>query len=610
MVGILSIFFWATSRPDVIIFKGVEGPSAPTPPVENPPDEWRKFEAGGTSRLAMLLTDTTSSWLGVAHGLSTIGIPFRITRDAREALRHDVVLVYPRISGRLLSPEALRALAAFPERGGTLIGVNVEGGGMASVFGFDEAVLSRQRRELVFDPDHPLAAAFTHERERRVPFSNPERGTLAAGSLGYTGAASPLAAYDDGTAAITSRRVGAGRAFAFGVDPGFLALRAYGNREEGLSRSYVNEYEPAFDVLLRTLLGIYETGQPDAVTLHTVPDGRRLTALITHDVDYEESLPNAEIFAQYEASVGVPATYFIQTKYVRDWNDEAFLDEDGVTVLRTLSELGMEIASHSVAHSLQFAELPTGSGAETYPTYQPFVRDESTTEGATVLGELRVSRFLLETLVPGVRVVSFRPGHLRNPYSLPAALERTGYRFSSSVTAGNALTHLPFRLTEGRGTEAAVPVFEFPVTIEDEREPALASRFDEAVALADQLGRYGGLFVVLIHTDETEAKLDFERKLVEALEADAWFGTLQEFGSFWAARDQVEVDVRAAGGGIEVVLNAPQPIEGLTLRLPKGFQAVSTDPAGLIRTSEPAMAVLGQFVGRMAIQLQEEGSAS
>jgi len=43
-------------------------------------------------------------------------------------------------------------------------------------------------------------------------------------------------------------------------------------------------------------------------------------------------------------------------------------------------------------------------------------------------------------------VVSFRPGHLSYPFALPQALQATGFAFSSSVTAGNALSHLPFRL--------------------------------------------------------------------------------------------------------------------------------------------------------------------
>ena len=149
VVGTVVVAVALIRPPSIILFEGVEGPSGLTPLAVSPPADWRSFAAGGTSRLAVLLTDTTSSWLGVAHGLKTIGVPFRITLDYEDALRHDVVLVYPRISGRLLSPDALRALAEFPERGGTLIGVNVEGGGLASVFGFAEAVPSRERRELV-----------------------------------------------------------------------------------------------------------------------------------------------------------------------------------------------------------------------------------------------------------------------------------------------------------------------------------------------------------------------------------------------------------------------------------------------------------------------------
>ncbi len=80
--------------------------------------------------MAIILTDPNSSWLGLAHGLKSIGIPFRITRDVQEALAHKVVLVYPMISGKVLRPEALQALAEYPKTGGTLIGVQGVGGGL------------------------------------------------------------------------------------------------------------------------------------------------------------------------------------------------------------------------------------------------------------------------------------------------------------------------------------------------------------------------------------------------------------------------------------------------------------------------------------------------
>jgi hypothetical protein len=118
--------------------------------------------------LAILLTDPDSSWLGLVHGLKSIGIPFRITRDVHEALAHQVVLVYPTISGKVPTPDALQALAEFPQRGGTLIGVQVLGGELNQVFGFREAVASRQRYDLQLTSTDPLLAELTDPSERQL----------------------------------------------------------------------------------------------------------------------------------------------------------------------------------------------------------------------------------------------------------------------------------------------------------------------------------------------------------------------------------------------------------------------------------------------------------
>src|SRR3990167_9349358 len=79
-------------------FPGVSGPDHATVVPPRVPTAWTTYGEGSKSRLAILLTDPDSSWLGLAHGLKSIGVPFRITRDVREALTHQVVLVYPMIS--------------------------------------------------------------------------------------------------------------------------------------------------------------------------------------------------------------------------------------------------------------------------------------------------------------------------------------------------------------------------------------------------------------------------------------------------------------------------------------------------------------------------------
>lgn len=594
----------STSDSAAFVFATVSGPAAATEIPSPTPAAWQSFDRGEPSRLAVLLTDTDSSWLSLAHGLRTMGIPFRLTRDVKEALRHRVVMVYPTMSGRVLDAEAYAALSRFPEDGGTLIGVNVEGDALGKVFGFTTTAPSRTRSTIRFDTAHPLSAEFSDAREQTIPFSNPRQGAAAFGSLAYLGAAAPVAVYDDGNAAITERRTATGKAIAIGIDPGFFFAIGYNNREEGVARDYANGFEPAIDVLLRLIANIYRSGEPNAVTLHTVPQGKPLAVLMTHDVDYTQSLANALAYARVEAEAGVPASYFVQTKYVRDWNDAVFFNDNGIALLKKLAAHDVEIGSHSVAHSMLFHQLPLGSGRERYPDYRPFVRSAARTDGATILGELRVSRFLLEHFLADDSVVSFRPGHLRNPYAAPQAMQAVGYRYSSSATANNSLTHPPFRLTHDRAGNAEVDVFEFPVTIEDEAAPRLLDRLPQAVALAGQLARYGGTLVVLIHPDITGHKLEFEKRFIAAVADRAWFGSMRTFGDFWAARDAVEVDIGSADGLPLLQLRSDRPAPGLTLVLPPGHRAEAVTPASGAWRQTGAQLVIDLPAGETVVRLR------
>jgi len=552
------------------VFPGVQGPTDVTtiPPAH--PTAWHQYATGARSRLAILLTDPSSAWLGLAHGLKTIGVPFVITEDFAEALTHRVVLVYPEISGRRLSPEALRALAAFPRTGGTLIGSQVLGGGLQALFGFHEAVGSQRRFEVRFRENVPLSASFTDPRERTLRLGNPKTNPDAFGSYGYTQSADPLAVYEDGTAAVTHKSHGKGQAYAIGIDLGFLFSTGYNNRGEEMTWSYDNRFDPSLDVWLRLLKAIYTAGEARAVTIGTVPFGKSLSVMMTHDVDFSQSMANAVTYAEYEQSQGVTGTYFIQTKYIRDYNDEIFFDPQGVAHLHALVSLGMEIGSHTVARSKRFSTFPMGTGAEQYPSYTPFVKERTVAYNGTLLGELRVSKFLLEQF-SGQTVLSFRPGELSNPVALPQALQATRYRYSSSTTANNSLTHWPYQLNYDRFNEMETSVFEFPITVEDEEFPKLGDRVPEAIELARQIGRYGGECVVLIHPNVLDHKLQFEKRFVEAVKPWAWFGSLSQFGQWWAARNEVAVDVTAASGQLVLTLQVPTPMVGLTVEVPGGW---------------------------------------
>lgn len=529
-----------------------------------------------SSRLAVLITDVESDWLGLAHGLRTIGVPFLLTQDYKQALAHNVVLVYPTISGKVLSKEALQALASFPQEGGTLIGFEILGGGVNEVFGIAGSEASRTFRELRIKDGEASAFALSHAEDRKIPLAGKSSSTAAYALLPTTGKV--VAEYDDGRAAIVRHDAGKGHAVAIGLDIGAYLAKAYNGRQE-FDNPYVNAYAPAADTLLRILRSLYQAFEPLAVTLDTVPDGRAASLIITHDVDYTKSIQNAIRYAKYEKANDIKATYFIQTKYVRDWNDDIFFDEHGAAHTRTLASLGMEIASHSVSHSRVFSKFPLGDGKERYPEYVPFVKDKYATKDGTILGELRVSRFLLESVVPGQPVVSFRPGHLQYPFALPQALEATGYRFSSTVTSGIANSHLPFKLNYSREGQAETGIFEFPITIEDELERPMTARLPAAIAILDKLRNYGGMCVVLIHPDVFDDKLAFLEALVpKAKEMGAWTGTLAEFGHWWAARDTVNVDVVREGKQVVLKTSAQNEFNKIAFLVPSTWRLDASSP--------------------------------
>ena len=560
------------------VFPGLEGPGTVTPLPVITPTSSKKYSEGSTSRLAIYLTDENSNWLGLAHGLKSIGVPFLITTDHEKALQHDVVLVYPMISGRLLSPEKLTALADYPRQGGTLMAVNVLGGGLSPIFGFEDVIETKDHHRLNFSSEHPLTADFKTLYQHSIKVGSKTDSRANPGLNSYVNPENPpIASYEDGSAAITFKAHGEGRAYAIGIDLGQIMLKGYNFREEDIAEYYVNNYQPSLDALLRFIVKVYQEGEEDAVILGTVPDGKSLSVMLTHDVDYTKSLKNALTYAEFEAEQGIRATYFVQTKYIRDYNDGSFDDDQGAEYLRQLDALGADLQSHSVSHSLQFHEFDMGTGEERYPDYVPYVYSSNKTRNASLLGELRVSKFLLENFSEGGEVTAFRPGYLRNPPQLPQALEAAGYRYSSTATANKSLTHLPFQLNAGRGFEAETQIFDFPVTIEDEKLPKMGERVDEAIILANILKEYGGIFVVLNHPDILGHKLFFEKAFIAHVKPFAWIGPLPEFGAWWAARNDIEIDVTSEG--VRKILNvkARSPIKGMSLTLPQGYVPVDTD---------------------------------
>ena len=575
----------ATSQavePNELAFPGLRGPAQATPvpavPQRTPLSD---YSDGSADALGLFVLDESSSWLGLVHGLKSVGLPVRVVTSIEQALQHDVLMLYPMLTGSNAPPDTLRQLAEHVRSGKTLIAFSVIGGGMPALFGFEATEEHRGRRAIQFT-ETDLVESFIFEPEesmiRLSPLSSAITSTDASmPGVSYTAARrQPIAVYADGSAAITQNFFAVeddstGYAYAFGLDLGHFILRAHNGRLSGYADEYVNAYQPSVDSFLHLFAEIYRQGEPDAILLSPVPDGKDLAVLLTHDVDFTQSLINTLDYAQVEQETGVPATYFIQSKYIRDYNDDLFFDASSLPLIEDLVQLGAEIASHTVAHSNEFRYMPIGTGSEQYPDYQPFVQSFDTVRGASVLGELRVSKFLLEHS-SNTQVRAFRPGHLSLPDNLPELLNASGYDFSSSITANEALTHLPFRLMHSRGYDTEVDVYEFPVTFEDEQW-FLEDSLPDVLAVTEKIARHGGVVNIMIHTESTGEKLAFQERFIEAIRAQSYFGTLNGFGDWWAARDSITLEVvNRTARERQLRITPEQQLTGLTLELPASWE--------------------------------------
>ena len=607
LINMVCVLLACSSEPESPAFPNLQGPLHKSQLLlaEPSPTHFQSYALAGSNHLAILLTDESSPWLGLAHGLKSIGIPFFITKNIQQAIKHDVILVYPNLNGANTSSDHVELLNQHLESGKSLIAFSPTGYPGQRLFGFDEADGRDDLQSLNFDISEMNRRFSDEPQETSIRLASYNETALGYSYIGVEG--STIASYDDGSPAViykaypTSGRTG--HAYALGFDISYYALKAHNGRFYGVADTYVNDYQAQVDTLLRLLANMYVQGESNPIQVASSPYNKEFTALITHDIDYARSLRNTLKYAEYEKSMGISATYFIQSKYVSDAYEQRFFSEASRSYIEQLVDLGMEIASHTVSHSNEFRNMSLGTGKESYPHYRPYVEDYATVKNATIAGELRVSKFLLEHLSKQV-IKAFRPGHLSLPFSLPQMLESTDYQYSSSITANEVLSHLPFQMMIDRKYDTESQIFEFPVTIEDE-EGKLLNRLEESIAMAEQISRHGGLVNILIHTNITGQKLEFEKRFIETFKDRAWFTRLSDYGKWWQARNSIYIDVEEPSPNVRLlIVDSISEIEGLSLKLPLTW--ILADEQSGVDQYDNHILTLKRFSGRRTINFRLE----
>jgi len=534
--------------------------------------------------------------LALVHSLKEMGIPFFITRDLAQALRHSLVILYPGVDSRTFTQPQAEQVTTFVRQGGVIFAQNVFWGGMQSVFGFRSFVPSRKRYHLAFSSTtDPVMKYLNRPEEREVSLGSSQFPEIIW-SNGYVAnsGATVLARFDDGSAALLTNTVGEGRVYLLGLSLMDIVLRNQNNRDYEAERHYVNAFEPGADIWLLILRAWYETYAKDWARLATIPAGQRSVLLLSHDVDWENSFAPGLDFAHIEKANQAKSTFFIQTKYVDDANSKAFFFEPNLKILRELKLEGSSIGSHSIIHSRGFNKFELGSGQETYRTYSPRGLGFDTASGATVFGEVRVSKELLDGEIPHQDTIFFRAGHLRVPDSLPEALERSGYQFDSSFTADDVLSNFPFALPQGLGFDEDSEIYEFPVTIEDEEAPGFAKRVPQALEVILANAENEAVSVVLIHSNESQFKAAAEQELLRELPADIGKTDMLSFARFWRARDRLQWSVTTTAIPSEAVLQvkSADSVAGLTFEF---RQAISTITGAATLSSDNHRVVLPEL---------------
>jgi hypothetical protein len=550
--------------------------------VHHRADAYQQFPESFPLQIAVFWTSPgpdPENPLPLVHSLKEMGIPFFITRDLPQALRHRLVILYPSVDWRTFTQSQADQLTTFVRQGGSIFAQNVFWGGLQHLFGFRSFAPSRKRYRLVFSATKdPVTKYLNHPEERETQLGS-DRFPEIICSNGYVPdpGAEVLAHFDDGSAALLTNSVGKGKVYLLGLSLLDVVLRNQNNRDYEAQRHYVNAFEPGADVWLLVLRAWYEAYGKDWVRLATIPGGQRSALLLSHDVDWENSFAPGLDFARVEKANQASSTFFIQTKYVDDANSKAFFFAPNVDILQQLKAGGSTVGSHSIIHSRGFNKFELGSGHETYSSYQPRGLGFDTASGATVFGEVRVSKELLDGQIPGQDTTFFRAGHLRVPASLPEALERSGYQFDSSFTADDVLSNFPFALPRALGFEEDSEIYEFPVTIEDEESPGFAKRVPQALGVILANAENGAVSVVLIHANESVVKAAAEQELLRQLPPDIVKTDMLTFAKFWRARDRLQWSLTETSVPTEVVLlvKSAESVAGLTFEFQRPIATVT-----------------------------------
>lgn len=504
--------------------------------------------------------------------LKTAGIPFIVTTDVNVAKNYGTIIGSSRFDVTTFSMDEKDSLINYVNKGGVLVAASVRDPYFNSLFGISANVNSNTRYTVKFNYflNDPSFKWLNDTMEQTISLAKTTyTAVFFTRSYDLSGALA-LAVYDDNTTAITKRVYGSGTTYALGFSFRNLIAVNQQNLDYSANRFYSNGFEPTSDAVMLFIKGIYNAHTPKATWLHTSPYNSKTSLMITHDVDATSAYDTMHLYADYETSKGIKASYLFTTHYINDGLLSDFYNLNTIPKIQYVLNKGHIAGSHSVGHFPDFDDetvFPLGVLGNTPSNYLPYNFGSGSTTAGSVLGEVEVSKNLLNSNF-GLNIKTFRAGYLCFHDKIINALDTVGYTNSTTLSAADILTNFPFQQRKNRSVSGAYTnVWEFPMTISDVffADGITPSNYPQKVAIwLDVLNRNmanNAPNVLLIHPTRVY-KLTAMQDFLNALPTGVCIMSLETFADYWKARDVVSFTSKISNDSLTITVPAVQlPLE-------------------------------------------------
>jgi len=516
-------------------------PALPQIPITGTPEsvlDWTAKDNEGT----------TEDVLAADHSLTEVGIPNTDTTDFTTAAANPFLVVAGVLNtSAQLSTGEITGLTNYVQQGGTLYLWEPSVTGLLTALGISPTFNSHTGatvRPMTFDLTKvdPLLKYIDDPAEVNWEPQFPQVDL----TLGYSpGSCTVLASWDTSDASILRCDLGTGHAYVFGwrLRP-LLTLPERQLVYKSPEPLNTNLYVPDADICRLLMRGTYESYAANPQVRQFAPGGHHAALIITHDVDDVVSFEYEHEYVDLEKSLGIKSTMFYTTNPYDTGFFAAVYTASGMQAIQYAADNGFDTEDHSFGHFPDFNLAPYGTGNETAANYMPtFSSSTGTTTGDSVIGELGVSRWLLENDF-GLTVDGFRSGYLLSNPKLIEGLNATGYQRDSSYAAGLTRGSIPFvnfTYDPTTGNVTPYPVMEYPVTLSDDQAPLDSTTYNQYIDAWESVIRSNYAnntpTVLLIHpVDDTIRLQIFQDLLHRIADLDLWIGDWKTFAQFWEAQ--------------------------------------------------------------------------